>query len=127
MGEIEIYKQELKSGKNPMEIKLVLAEKIVEELHNEQAAKAARERFERTFQEKQPEYSEELVVSRDTNIAEVVAKLIGSKSEAKRLINQRGVDINETPVDDLSLIVKDDDKIKIGKRRFVKAKINENS
>ena len=124
IGEVEAYKQGLENGKNQMELKLVLAETLVKELHNESAAREARAHFEKTFQERTPEYTEGLSLSRGTTILDTVAQIIGSKSEAKRLISQKGVDVNESPVSDSSREVEDGDKIKIGKKKFVKVKIS---
>jgi tyrosyl-tRNA synthetase len=122
MGEIEAYKQELKNGKNPMELKLILAETIVTEIHGEKAAKEAKEHFEKTFQEQSPEFSEEVEAVRDETVSDFVSKVVGSKSEAKRLISQNAVDINNTVVENPNQTVNNGDKIKIGKKRFVTVK-----
>lgn len=123
LGEVEAYKQELEQGKNPMNLKLILAEKIVEELHGKEAADKAKKHFETTFQEKAPDYSEIMEAQNNENIVDLIAKAVGSKSEAKRLISQNGVDVNENPLTDLSQVVHDGDKIRIGKKKFVTVKI----
>src|SRR3989344_974156 len=119
IGEVEAYKQELENGKNPMEIKLVLAETIVRELHNQEKAAGAKAHFEKTFQAKTPEYSEELSLPSGTTILDALAQIVGSKSEAKRLLIQKAVDINDATTEDGNKEIHNGDKIKIGKRKFV--------
>lgn len=117
LGEIEVYKRELASGKNPRDIKLILAETIVKELHSEKAAREARESFEKTFQEKAPEF-EEFQSSYDV-LVDVVAEITKvSNSEAKRLIKQKAVDVNGETTTDVNCKVSAGDKIKIGKKIF---------
>ena len=122
LGEIEAYKQELGGGKNPMELKLVLAETVVSELHGASAAKEAKGHFEKTFQEKEPEF-EEFISHAPNSLYLVVSEITGSSNtEAKRLINQNAVEINGSMVNDPFIEVSDGSKIKIGKKIFKEIK-----
>jgi len=105
---------------NPLEVKKKLAWEIVKTYHSEKEADEAQKGFERTFQKKAPEYKTE-IAAKPTLLA-TVAKVIGSVSQAKRLIKQGAVDINEATVSDPTHQIKGGEKIKIGKKTFVKVK-----
>lgn len=126
LGEIEAYKQELEKGRNPMELKAILAEAIVSELCGEKAAAEAKTQFTKIFRDKEPDYSDVYVASEGSNLLDIVAGISGSKSEAKRLIEQRAVDINGDNATNSSMPVKHGDRLKVGKKKFVTIKINEN-
>ena len=113
--EIKEKEERLKSGENPSVIKKELAFRIVEELHSKKDAEAAQEAFEKTFQDRKPEYTEEVT---EDNIVDALAVILGSRSEAKRLIGQGGVDINDEKKTDTNYKLKSGDKIKVGKRFF---------
>lgn len=121
-SDIEKYKNELESGKNPIEIKLSLAEQIVSELHGEEAAKDAKAHFEKTFQDKVPEY-QQVEISAHTLAAAVSEVSSISTSEAKRLIKQNAVDVNDETITDPAFELKKGDKIKVGKRGFFEIKL----
>lgn len=123
LNEIENYKKELNTGKNPMKIKLILAKQIVSELHDANSANNAYENFKKTFQENTPDYSETINLEKGDTVLIAVSKVCGSKSEAKRLISQKAVDVNERTIDDINTKISNNDKIKIGKRKFLTAKI----
>lgn len=122
--QIEKHKEDLESGRNPMELKIALATLIVSEIHGQDAASSAKLSFEKTFQNKSPEYDTQTTASASDTIVDVVAKVVGSKSEAKRLISQKAVDINDQTVVEVTTKLNDGDKIKIGKKQFFTVKIN---
>ncbi|CAN5324038.1 tyrosine--tRNA ligase [soil metagenome] len=107
-----------KISEDPMREKKRLAFEIVKLLWGEKDAKNAEESFEKTFQEKKPEYEDEIV--NRGNLIDTLEKIVGSKSEVKRMINQGAVDINGEKVNDSSMELKSGDKINLGKRRFLK-------
>lgn len=92
-----------------------LAFEVVKLLWGKDKAKSAQEEFERTFQEKSPEYK--LKIPLKATLTETIAPFTSSASEAKRLINQGGVDVNGQQVD-ASCQLKVGDKIRIGKKLF---------
>ncbi|KKR12019.1 MAG: hypothetical protein UT39_C0001G0074 [Candidatus Woesebacteria bacterium GW2011_GWA1_39_21] len=104
---------------NPMQEKKRLAYEIVKLVWGEDAANNAQDIFERTFQEKEPEYSP---IAPASNLAETIAPFtnLRSTSDAKRYINQGSVDINGTTVTDPSYKLKSGDKIKVGEKVFIK-------
>lgn len=132
LSEVEKIKQELKNNRNPMQIKKNCARKIVSELHNEEAAKEAEENFKKTVQEKEmPQNVEEVTLPKElqegATLADILSalNLAASKSEAKRLIEQGGVTVdNEVIIDpNTAFVPKEDTLIKVGKRKFVKIKV----
>ena len=110
---------------NPRDIKRELARKIVEIYHSENLAKKAEETFDKIFIKKDiPEDIPEVKLDEDTLIVDVLTlyALATSKSEARRLIEQGAVKINDQKCIDRDQIIKKDESlvIKVGKRRFLK-------
>lgn len=103
---------------DPMAEKKRLAFEIVKMLWGEEIAAKARNSFEKTFQEKKPEFSKE-IEPKGTLVATIAGE-VGSMSEAKRLIIQGAVDVSGTTVTDPTFEVKGGEEIKIGKKQFVK-------
>lgn len=122
----------MKYSENPLQYKKQLAYEIVKQLNSAKDAEAAQEHFEKTVQKKEmPEAIDEIVLSEDLQAGKTIAEVIAgldlatSKSEAKRLIEQGGVTIdNEVVIDpNAAFEPKEDTIIKVGKRKFVKIKI----
>mgnify|MGYP001564130068 CR=1 FL=1 len=108
--------------KHPMEMKKQLAYEVVKILWGEKDAKEAQNSFEETFQERKPTF--DIKVSSGETLAEVVAPFTQrqSISNAKELIKQGAIDINGKTASDSSLLIKKEDKIKVGSRTFLIAK-----
>ena len=110
---------------NPRDIKRELARMIVKIYHSENLAKKAEENFDKIFIKKDiPEDIPEVKLDEDTFIVDVLVlyELVTSKSEARRLIDQGAVKINDRKCIDRDQIIKKDESlvIKVGKRRFLK-------
>ena len=110
---------------NPRDIKRELARTIVKIYHSENLAKKAEETFDKIFIKKDiPEDIPEVKLDEDTLIVDVLTlyALATSKSEARRLIEQGAVKINDQKCIDRDQIIKKDESlvIKVGKRRFLK-------
>jgi tyrosyl-tRNA synthetase len=110
-----------------MEIKFRLAGELVARFHSASDAQSARERFVGRFRrgdlpEDMPELS--LAAPDGLQIASLLkaAGLVGSTSEALRLIAQGGVRIDGERVDDKSLLVVAGEAhvFQVGKRRFAR-------
>ncbi len=104
----------------PLESKKVLGYEVVKQIHGERKAQEAKEYFEKTFQGRSPDYSQEIKSS--GILSATISELVGSNSEAKRLIAQGAVDVNGRRVSDPAMVLKGGEKIKIGKKIFVKVK-----
>ena len=120
--------EEIKSGKGPMDVKKELAKIIVTELYSEKDALDAKINFEQTVQgEKLPDDIPIFTPTLDSqNITDLLlqAHLADSKANAKRLIQQGGVSIDDQVISNTNEVIKlrNDQIIKVGKRKFVKIK-----
>jgi tyrosyl-tRNA synthetase len=123
MAEIKNIEKELKSGANPRDIKKRLAEEIVTLYHSAKLAKSASEEWAKVFSNKEKPTEIDEVKVKSKNIVEVLleTKLATSKSEAKRLLSQNGVKVDDkTASEDAE--VESGSLIQVGKRKFVRIK-----
>jgi len=121
MSEIKQLEKEAKSS--PRETKLRLASEIVSLYHGAKAAQAASKEWEKVFSNKEkPSEIEEISVAAQ-NIVDVIVEafLAASKSEAKRLIEQKGVKIDDEVATEDSK-VKSGSLVQVGKRKFIRIK-----
>jgi len=128
--EITALKSEVSSGKlHPMDAKMRLGQEVVSGFQGADAGKKAAENFQRVFRDR--EAPTEVPVQKIPRgpakklIALLVElQLAPSKSEAERLIKQKGVEINEAPVEDfrkeLDLSKPAEFLIRAGKKKFVR-------
>lgn len=119
---VEEIKIALKKGVNPRDIKLYVAEELVKLYHSVKEAKEAREEFIRVFSKKErPEDAPKLKISKPLSLIDLLLSAgVESKSEARRLIMQGAVKINDEQKKDEKEIMKlkKGDIIRIGKHRF---------
>lgn len=130
LGEIQDLRERVGNGsQHPMEAKMNLAHEIVQRYHGRAEADLARESFVKVFKEKSlPEDMPEIALALERPwIGSVLkeAALVGSTSEAKRLVAQGGVSIDDEKVTDGELVLaKGTFVIKVGKRRFARVTIS---
>ncbi|MEO8065991.1 MAG: tyrosine--tRNA ligase [Candidatus Doudnabacteria bacterium] len=119
----EVKKMEKAVKSDPRGAKLKLAIEIVSLYHGKSTAEKSAKEWEQVFSKKEKPTEIEEVKVRSKNIVEVLveANLAGSKSEAKRLIAQKGVKIDDTAAEESSQ-VKSGNLIQVGKRKFVRIK-----
>jgi len=126
MEQIRRIEAELKGGMNPRDAKLIFAETLVERYHGEAVALKAREQFLAVFSKKElPEEIKEFHISaEDTNMTGILVTIgfARSKAEARRLIEQGGVEVNGKRVNAKTpkLDRKDGTILRVGKRKFGK-------
>ena len=124
--DIKTYEQDLKNGKNPKDIKMTLAHKLVLQLYDKPIADNARENFIKQFKLNEiPENIEQFPLKESITITDLMcaAKMVPSKAEAKRLIQGGGVKLKSDKVNDPNYLVTQNDKnsvLQIGKRKFVR-------
>jgi len=132
MGEITGWREEVSAGRNPRDIKVLLAQEIVERFHSKKAAEAALTEFEARFKQgvlpdDMPEIS---VASTDGHIgiAQLLkqAGLVPSTSEALRMIDQGGVKLDGEKVSDKALQLKAGTVVvaQVGKRKFGRVSVS---
>jgi len=124
LEEIKKYEAELNKGKNPRDIKMDLAFAITSIYHGKNGASKGADHFHTVFQQKEkPHDIIELKPSTMDLITVLVeAKICKSKSEARQVIAQGGVKINDKKAETIDEKVKSGDVIQKGSRFFVKIK-----
>tara|TARA_B100000900_G_scaffold408082_1_gene421779 strand:+ start:575 stop:1762 length:1188 start_codon:yes stop_codon:yes gene_type:complete len=124
-------KSEMNKGKNPRDIKFILAEELVDRFHNEGDGKVCKDAFLNRFQKgKMPEDIEAISIDIESDSILLVnllkeTNMISSISEGNRLIKQGGIKINSEKVEDPKQeISKGTENIyQVGKRNFLKIKV----
>lgn len=122
--------EEMRLRWHPMDAKKALAFEITAWFYGEEEALKAQRDFEKKFSERVfPEDAREVVLQRKDGITVLDLVLLSSqrvksRGEAKRLIEQGGVSIDGEKVTDTKALVpyRDQLKLKIGKREFVKVR-----
>lgn len=126
MGEIREMEREIESGENPMVFKKKLAFEITQSLNSAEAAQRAQENFENVFSRKEnPENIEERSVE-SKDIVNIVVEVgyAASKSEARRLVEQRAVRVDGQTVGlDKSFRSGEKFVLNVGKLKFSAVKI----
>jgi tyrosyl-tRNA synthetase len=126
--EVVQLEKELASGTlHPNEVKMNLARKIVTIFHSAEAADGAQKRWDEVFRSHGgiPEDIPEEVLAEAEKVVDILRRLnmVGSGGEAKRLMQQNGVRLNEHPVTDAQASVTLDmlpAVLQVGKRKFVR-------
>lgn len=129
LDEINRLKNEVNLGKNPRDVKFLLAYELVARFHSDELAKKAQDNFINRFSKNQlPDDLSEIVLNEMSLInALKTTKLTESTSQAIRLIDQGAVKINGEKVFDKNMILKQgfNQIISVGKRKIIKLKIKE--
>ncbi|MGC1911280.1 MAG: tyrosine--tRNA ligase [Candidatus Acidiferrales bacterium] len=123
-------KEEVRTGVlHPMDAKMQLAHTIIEGFHGEEAARKARDEFQRVFRERQapeeaPRYTAGRSEPKKLSALLVEWKLAASRSEAERLMKQGGVEIDGTRADDvkkeIDLSRPGEFLVRAGKKKFLR-------
>jgi len=132
LEELETIRRDLAVGSlHPRDAKMRLAREIVKLYHGEEAAERAEAEFRRVFQQRElPQDMPEVKISpQDADEGRiwlprlmVLAGVAPSTSEARRLILQGGVRLNDQKVEDVNLEVQLGSELilQVGRRRFVR-------
>ena len=118
---------QLKIGANPRDVKAKLAREIVKIYHGEKLAILAGEAFDKQFKNKEmpDDILEMKIEERRMKIEDllVTTKLVASKTEGRRMVEQGGVKIDGNKIVELGQIeIKSGMIIQVGKRKFVRIK-----
>ena len=124
IAEITTFKQEVADGRNPRDIKVLLAQEIVERFHNRSAAEEAVLAFDRRARGGIPDVVPEVsLTGAPLGIGQLLklANLCASSSEALRMVEQGGVRIDGETVSDKGLKVEAGTFVlQVGKRKFAR-------
>ena len=124
----EISKLLKRKNTNPKDIKIELGKAIVSIYHSKAAADFAANRFKIIFQKKEiPKDIPSIKLSgQKIGIVDflTISKLVGSKSEARRMLMQRAVRVNQELIQDphWQITIASGVVVQVGKRRFIKIK-----
>ncbi len=119
---------EVKEVKNPREDKAKLAKEIVKTFHNQELAEKAEKEFNQVFKDREKPTDIPIFKTKPekTKLTDILteSKLAPSKSEARRLIEQGGVKIDNKIIKDPNeeITPKDKSIIQVGKRNFIQIK-----
>ncbi len=109
---------------NPRDVKVELGQYIVKRFYSEDRARDAYNHFQTLFKKKEvPDDIPEIEIGSAISIANLVVehKLLPSKKELSRLVNQGAVSINNNKITDMHETLKESSSIlKIGKRKLYK-------
>jgi tyrosyl-tRNA synthetase len=123
IAEIE---KSLASGKShPRDVKMSIAKEIVAVFHGDNAAALGEEAFVKVFQQREmPEDMPEVKYADGQSVLEVLisANLVASKSEGRRLIDQKGVRLDGEVLEDAMARLPHLGVLQVGKRKFVRVK-----
>jgi tyrosyl-tRNA synthetase len=130
--ELTRWRAEAEAGRlNPRDVKAQLARRLVAEFHSEAAARRAEEEFTRIFRERGlpseiPIFPLSASVGERVELARVLVQsgLAPSMREARRLIEQGGVQVDGERVRDprAHIVVTPEFLLQVGKRRFLRVR-----
>jgi len=127
-SEIERFKDEIASGRNPKEVKVLLAKEITARFHNAAAADAAEADFDNRARGGVPDEIEERSLRGAPLSIGAVLKQSGlapSGSEAMRLIDGAGVRVDGTVISDKGLkLAAGTYVVQVGKRKFARVTLS---
>ena len=128
LEDIAGLKAKVEAGANPRDIKIELAKEIIARFHDEAAAEAAHQDFIQRFQKNAiPDDMPEVSVAMEADgiaIGNLLkdAGLVGSTSDAMRMIKQGAVKIDGEKVEDTRLVITEacEAVYQVGKRKFAR-------
>ena len=128
LAEIAQFRAEVDGGRNPRDIKVLLAQEIVERFHSRQAAEDALVDFNNRARGGIPDDVPEVSLSgAPLGIGQLLkqANLCASTSEALRMVEQGGVRIDGAAVSDKGLKVEAGTfVVQVGKRKFARVTLS---
>ncbi|QIM68576.1 tyrosine--tRNA ligase [Basfia succiniciproducens] len=127
LTEIAQFKEEVKNGRNPRDVKILLAKEIIARFHSEADADAAEQEFINRFQKgAMPDEMPEFTFEGEIGLANLLkeAGLVASTSEANRMVQQGGVKIDGEKVEDAKTTISASTHVyQVGKRKFARVTV----
>jgi len=124
--EIETIEKDVASGAlHPRDAKMKLAHEIVSIFYGEADAKSAEEAFVKMFQQKEiPDEMPEYKLESGQTVLDVIlaGQLAPSKSEARRLIDQKGVRLDGDVLERGDVAFPHPGVLQVGKRKFLRVR-----
>ena len=131
--QIAAHRRQVAGGANPRDIKFLLAEELITRFHDAASATRARENFIARFQKgAMPDEMPELTLTAPAEGLRIgnllkEAGLVGSTSDALRMIKQGAVRIDGERIADTALVIEGGAAhvYQVGKRRFARVTLSE--
>lgn len=127
LEKVSEYEKDLKKGKNPKDIKMILATEITKMYHSEKDAQKAKESWENTFSKKEiPEDIKVVSAKKGEKLGDALVKngLLHSNSEFSRRLKGSAVkDMKSGEVIKENIEIKAEMIVKFGKKDFVKISV----
>ena len=124
--EIEIVEKEVESGKlHPRDAKMKLAREITCIFYGEAESQKADGSFVKTFRQKEaPDDMHEYAMQAGQSVLDVIlaAGLVTSRSEARRLFDQKGVRLDGETIERGDAVLPHPGVLQVGKRKFLRVK-----
>ena len=127
ISEISNLRSQMEAGENPRNIKVKLAKLIIADFHSTEDANAAEEDFVKRFVQKEvPDEIEEKEIAAGSYVLSQLLADVGlaaSKGEARRLIEQGGVKVNNEKATSANAEISVGSAgvlLQVGKRKFLK-------
>ncbi len=127
LAELEQFKADVANGKNPRDIKILLAKEIIARFHTEADADAAEQEFINRFQkgampDEMPEFEFEAGIAIANLLKE--AGLVNSTSDAMRMIKQGAAKQDGEKIEDAKLVPAAGTAVyQVGKRKFARVTV----
>ncbi|MCJ2378677.1 tyrosine--tRNA ligase [Vibrio sp. ZSDZ34] len=124
LEEIAQFKADIEAGKNPRDVKILLAKEIIARFHSEADADAAEQEFINRFQkgaipDEMPEFEFDAGIAIGNLLKE--AALVNSTSDAMRMIRQGAAKVDGAKIEDTKLIPEAGTAVyQVGKRKFAR-------
>jgi tyrosyl-tRNA synthetase len=126
--EIETLERGMAEGRlHPRDVKMKLAREIVSIYHSEAEAEEAEREFIRIFQQGDlPEAMDEYHAQPGQTLLEILTAsgMVNSKSEGRRLIEQRGVRLDGQTLNDANAPFPRSGVLQVGKRKYLRVTLN---
>ena len=124
--EIESMEKEVESGKlHPRDAKMKLSFEIASIFYSEVEAQKAQDAFIKTFQQKEiPDEMPDYELQSDQTVLDVIlaARMASSKSEARRLFDQKGVRLDGETIERGDVAFPHPGVLQVGKRKFLRVR-----
>jgi tyrosyl-tRNA synthetase len=124
--EIETLEKEVESGNlHPRDAKMKIAFEITSIFYKDADAHRAQDAFVKTFQQKEvPDEMPEFALQPGQTVLDVIleTKMAASKSEARRLFDQKGVRLDGETIERGDTVFPHPGVLQVGKRKFLRVK-----
>jgi tyrosyl-tRNA synthetase len=123
---VEVFEQEVESGAlHPRDAKMKMSFEITSIFYGDSDAQKAQDAFIKTFQQKEiPDEMPEFELHAGQTVLDVIltTKMAASKSEARRLFDQKGVRLDGETLERGDIAFPHPGVLQVGKRKFLRVK-----